>query len=79
MTEVQQAALAPAVLEVNEKQWWASQTIWGGVSVIGSSLAGAWIAYKSGNLEAMGAALMAAFGGIQAIIGRVRADAAIRK
>lgn len=55
------------------KPFWASQTIWSSVAVVGSSAAGAFLAWRSGDLAAFGAALTAALGGLNAIVGRIRA------
>ena len=59
------------------KPFWASQTIWSAIAVIGSSLAGTALAWKAGDMNAFGTSLTAAFGGIYAIVGRVRAQATI--
>ena len=55
------------------KPFWASQTIWSSVAVIGSSAAGAFLAWRSGDFAAFGAALTAILGGLNAIVGRMRA------
>lgn len=55
------------------KPFWASQTIWSAVAVIGSSAAGAFLAWRSGDFAAFGAAITAVLGGLNAIVGRVRA------
>lgn len=60
------------------KPFWASQTVWSSVAVIGSSLTGSLLAWKSGDMAAFGAALTAVLGGINAIVGRFRAVSAIR-
>lgn len=59
------------------KPFWASQTIWSSLAVIGSSAAGAWLAWKSNDMAAFGAALTALLGGINAIVGRYRGTQAI--
>jgi len=56
------------------KPFWASQTVWSALAVIGSSAAGAALAWKSGDMVAFGAALTALLGGINAVVGRVRAS-----
>ena len=56
------------------KPFWASQTVWSALAVIGSSAAGAALAWKSGDMAAFGAALTALLGGINAVVGRVRAS-----
>ena len=64
--------------ETNEsKPFWASQTVWSSVAVIGSSLAGSVLAWKSGDMAAFGTALTAVLGGINAIVGRFRAVSAL--
>ena len=55
------------------KPFWASQTIWSSLSVIGASAAGAYLAWRSGDMAAFGAALTALLGGVNAIVGRWRA------
>ncbi|MFN3888967.1 MAG: hypothetical protein ACK4MV_01125 [Beijerinckiaceae bacterium] len=55
------------------KPFWASQTIWSSIAVIGSSAAGAVLAWRSGDIAAFGAALTAILGGLNAILGRLRA------
>ena len=56
------------------KPFWASQTIWSAIAVIGSSLAGTVLAWKTGDISSFGTALTAVFGGISAIVGRFRAS-----
>ena len=55
------------------KPFWASQTIWSALAVIGSALTGSIVAWKTGDITTFGTALTAVFGGISAIIGRFRA------
>jgi hypothetical protein len=62
---------------MDNKSWYASQTIWGGVAAIGAGLGGAYASWKMGDMGGMSAGLMAAFGGVQAIIGRFKATATI--
>ncbi len=64
-------AMKPVVEET--KPFWASQTIWSSLAVIGSSAAGAFLAWRSGDFAAFGAAVTAVLGGLNAIVGRVRA------
>lgn len=64
---------------VAHKPWYASQTIWGGVAVIGASLGGGYNAWRTGDMAGMSAALTAAMGGIAAIVGRFKATTAIGK
>lgn len=56
----------------DSKPFWASQTIWSSIAVIGSSLTGALIAWKSNDMAGFGASLTALLGGVNAIVGRVR-------
>jgi lysozyme family protein len=62
----------------DSKPFWASQTIWSSFAVIGSSLGGAFLAWKSNDIAGFGAALTAVLGGVNAIIGRVRSTSTIR-
>jgi hypothetical protein len=55
------------------KPFWASQTIWSSFAVVGSSAAGAFLAWRSGDFAAFGAAVTAILGGLNAIVGRLRA------
>ncbi len=55
------------------KPFWASQTIWSSLAVVGSSAAGAFLAWKSHDMSAFGAAITALLGGVNAIVGRWRA------
>lgn len=59
------------------KPFWASQTIWSAIAVIGASITGAALAWKSGDMAAFGAALTAALGGVNAIVGRFRASGTV--
>jgi len=70
-------AVVQPVLGETSKPFWASQTIWSSIAVVGSSLAGGWLAWGAGDLPAFGAALTAALGGLNAIAGRVRATTSI--
>ena len=64
---------------MDNKPWFASQTVWGGVAAIGAGLGGAYVAYKAGDITTASAGLMAAFGGLQSIIGRFKATSTIGK
>jgi hypothetical protein len=55
------------------KPFWASQTIWSSFAVVGSSAAGAFLSWRSGDFAAFGAAVTAILGGLNAIVGRLRA------
>ncbi len=59
------------------KPWYASQTIWGGVATIAASTGGAYAAFRAGDMNAAGTCLMAAMGGIMAIVGRFKATSTI--
>jgi hypothetical protein len=62
-----------AETQQDTKPFWASQTIWSSIAVIGSSLTGALLAWKGNDIAGFGAALTALLGGVNAIVGRVRA------
>lgn len=55
------------------KPFWASQTIWSAFAAIGSSMAGAVLAWRTNDISALGAALAAVAGGLGAVFGRIRA------
>ena len=55
------------------KPFWASQTIWSALAVIGASITGAVLAWRAGDLTTFGTSMTAAIGGAVAIAGRVRA------
>lgn len=59
------------------KPFWASQTIWSSIAVIGASASGAFLAWRSNDMAGFGAALTSILGGINAIVGRYRATAPI--
>ena len=59
------------------KPFWASQTVWSALAVIGSSACGGVMAWRTGNIGAFGSALTALLGGVNAIVGRYRATAKI--
>lgn len=58
---------------IETKPFWASQTIWSSIAVVGSSATGAYLAWSAGDMAGFSAALTALVGGINAIIGRLRA------
>ena len=62
-----------AETQQDTKPFWASQTIWSSIAVIGSSLTGALLAWKGNDIAGFGTALTALLGGVNAIVGRVRA------
>lgn len=59
------------------KPFWASQTIWSSIAVIGSSVAGGILAFRSNDIAGFGAALTALLGGVNAIVGRFRSNTVI--
>jgi len=66
-----------AATQQETKPFWASQTIWSSIAVIGSSVTGALLAWKGNDIAGFGAALTALLGGVNAIVGRVRAQTPI--
>ncbi len=62
----------------DRKPFWASQTVWSSFAVIGSSAAGAILAWTSNDMAAFGASLTALLSGVNAMVGRFRATATIR-
>ena len=65
--------MSDAMNTAEAKPFWASQTIWSAIAVVGSSATGAWLAWKASDMAAFGAALTALVGGLNAIVGRLRA------
>lgn len=59
--------------KIETKPFWASQTIWSSIAVVGSSATGAYLAWVGGDMAGFSAALTALVGGVNAIIGRLRA------
>ena len=59
------------------KPFWASQTIWSSLAVIGSSFAGGILAWRANDIGAFGASLTALLGGLNAIVGRLRSTTPI--
>ncbi len=68
----------PATQNEAGKPFWASQTIWSAVAVVGAALTGAILSWKSGDMASFGTSLTAALGGVNAIVGRFRATAPIK-
>jgi len=60
------------------KPFWASQTIWSSIAVIGASAGAAVLAWRGGDMGAFGAAITSLLGGLNAIVGRFKATAPIR-
>ncbi len=61
-------------MEFDRKPFWASQTVWSSMAVIGSSTAGAMLAWNANDMAGFGAALTAILGGVNAVVGRFRAS-----
>jgi hypothetical protein len=59
------------------KPWYASQTVWGGIAAIGGGFGGVAYAIQQKDPAAILPALVAAAGGIHAVIGRFKADTPI--
>ncbi|MBV1702656.1 MAG: hypothetical protein KGQ46_12630 [Hyphomicrobiales bacterium] len=68
---------APTSID-NAKPFWASQTVWSSIAVIGSSICGGLLAWRNGDIGGFGASLTALFGGMNAIVGRFRATTKIQ-
>ncbi len=66
-----------SIATLEAKPFWASQTVWSSLAVIGSSGAGALLAWKSNDMAGFGAALTALLGGVNAVVGRFRATGPI--
>jgi hypothetical protein len=75
--DTQQATTTDFTMD-STKPFWASQTIWSAVAVVGSSAAGAYLAWRSGDMAAFGAALTGLLAGLNAIAGRMRATTVLR-
>ena len=69
---------APAPAQESSKPFWASQTVWSALAVIGASAAGAVLAWRGRDMEGLAAAITALLGGVNAIVGRFRADLPLR-
>ena len=61
----------------DSKPFWASQTIWSAIAVIGSSATGALFAWSANDMAGLSASLTALLGGVSAVVGRYRAVAPI--
>ncbi len=72
------AAPATPVAQEAGKPFWASQTVWSAIAVIGASAAGAFLAWRGRDMEGLAAAITALLGGVNAIVGRFRADLPLR-
>jgi hypothetical protein len=78
MTDTTNATSPSVPTDDSAKPFWASQTIWSSIAVVGSSITGAVLAWKAQDMASFGMALTAALGGLNAIIGRVRATTPIK-
>ncbi len=61
------------------KSWYTSQAVWGGLAAIGAGLGGAYWGWVNKDPASMSAGLSAAFGGLMAVIGRLKATEMIGK
>ena len=62
---------------IKTKPWFASETVWGALATIVASVGSAYAAYKAGNIELAMTSVGAAFTGLIALIGRVKATSTI--
>lgn len=66
----------------DQKPWWQSKTVWGGVVAVGAGVAGIWGYSVSPDDQAaivdVVAAVTAAFGGGCAIVGRIMATKKVK-
>lgn len=69
---IEEKLMSADVTATDSKPFWASQTIWSSLAVIGSSVAGALLAWRSNDMASFGASLTALLGGVNAIVGRYR-------
>ncbi len=60
-------------LSNDTKPIWTSQTVWGAAAAIGAGLSTAIYSYQAGDSGAALSSLVAAFGGITALVGRIKA------
>jgi hypothetical protein len=64
---------------MENKPWYASQTVWASLSTIGVSLGGAYLAYKAGDINLAMTSLIAAGSGVGSLVGRFKATASLGK
>jgi hypothetical protein len=64
-------------LSTQTKPMWTSQTVWGAIAAIGAGLSTAVYAYQTGNFGEAMTSLVAAMGGVTALIGRINATSQI--
>jgi lysozyme family protein len=69
---IEESLMSATAATIDSKPFWASQTIWSSIAVIGSSVAGALLAWRSNDMASFGASLTALLGGVNAIVGRYR-------
>ena len=62
---------------LDPKPFWASQTIWSSIAVIGSSATGAFLSWNANDMAGFGASLTALLGGVNAVVGRFKATGPI--
>jgi hypothetical protein len=65
--------------EMDNKPWYASQTIWGGIAAMGGGLGLAYYGYQHSDPISVSGGLTAAFGGLQSVIGRFKSTTVIGK
>jgi uncharacterized membrane protein len=70
-------------MEQNQKPWWQSKTVWGGLVAVGAGIAGLFgldlDAQAQGALAEHGVAIASAIGGLLAVYGRVKANSKVGK
>lgn len=64
---------------MENKPWYASQTVWSSLGAVGAGLGAAYHGYTTNDTVTMSAGLTAAFAGIGAVVGRFKANASIVK
>ncbi len=64
-------------LSTTTKPMWTSQTVWGAAAAIGAGFCTAIYAYHTGDQVTALSSLVAAFGGITALVGRIKATTQI--
>jgi|SRR5579871_3983006 hypothetical protein len=64
-------------LSTDVKPIWTSQTVWGSLAAIGASVSTAIWAYKTGDTGTALTAVVGAFGGLTALVGRIKATSQI--
>ncbi|MDB5596780.1 MAG: hypothetical protein JWM36_3741 [Hyphomicrobiales bacterium] len=69
---IEESLVSANAATTDSKPFWASQTIWSSIAVIGSSVTGALLAWRSNDMASFGASLTALLGGVNAIVGRYR-------